>query len=757
MSYNKKIIENNMIKHKFQVKGMHCASCAHNIEERLKTLKGVSEYKLNLVSNELELSYDPNEISLEQINHSLEEIGYSLIKLVADQADLSLASKQKKQDLVYKYKVLFFFVIASIVFLYMLAVMLSQFFPTLPTLTLAESKLNSSLFILATLILLAFGSSYYKGIIQFLRHRVASMDTLIGIGTFTAYLYSLLVIFLPHLVAKLGLPTTTYFDAVIVVIGFVGFGRYLENRSRHKTGEAISHLVELQAKTALVIKGEQEVEVKIEEIVLGDIVVVKPGMKVPLDGEIISGSTSIDEAMISGESLPVDKKVGDKVIGGTLNQQGSIRFRVEKIGNDTLLAQIINLVDSAQVSKAPIQARADQISAVFVPIVLIIAGISLVAWLAIGIPTLGLNQALSSAIYSFVAVLVIACPCALGLATPTAMIVGIGKGASSGILIKEASSLEFLSQVNTVVVDKTGTITTGKPELSDVLVLDNKLTKNDVIQYAASIEALSEHPLAQAIVRSAQAKNLDLIPVTDFSSEQGLGVKAKIKGEAISIHKPLATEKPDQVISLEQQGKTVVELTLADKVIAYLALSDQIKAEAAKAIAQIQKLGIKTIMISGDNQLASLYIGSQVGISEVYANMLPAQKAQKIKELQANNRTIAMTGDGINDAPALVQADVGIALATGSDIAIESADITLLQGDISRLVKVIKLSQATIKTVKQNLFWAFFYNAISLPVAAGLLYPLWGFILNPMFAGLAMALSSVSVVANSLRLKGKRL
>ena len=501
-----------------------------------------------------------------------------------------------------------------------------------------------------------------------------------------------------------------------------------------------------------------EKEIPISDVKIGDIIIVKPGMKIPVDGQITEGRSSIDESMITGESIPVDKRVEDLVVGATINKQGSFKFKATKVGSDTVLAQIIKMVEEAQGSKAPIQAMADKISSIFVPIVLIIAFLTLIIWLIVGSQLIGFSPALSFGLISFVGILVIACPCALGLATPTAIIVGVGKGAQYGILIKNAESLEKLAKVDTIVFDKTGTITKGEPEVTDIVVLDENLNHNDILQIAASLENHSEHPLAQAIVKKAKAKNINLLEVKNFNSLEGVGVTGEINSKIIEIHKPDINDgKVPGIISLQTQGKTVVIIKLNKKAVGLIALADTLKNEAVEAIKAIHKQGLKTIMLTGDNKLAARYIANLAGIDEVIAEVLPHEKANKIKELQAKGEIVAMAGDGINDAPALVQADVGIAMATGTDVAIESAGITLLSGDIRKIAQAVVLAKSTIMTVKQNLFWAFIYNIIGIPVAAGILYPVWGIMLNPIFAGLAMAGSSVSVVSNSLRLKTKRL
>jgi Cu2+-exporting ATPase/Cu+-exporting ATPase len=588
------------------------------------------------------------------------------------------------------------------------------------------------------------------------------MDTLIGIGTSVAYFYSVIITLFPQITTNLNLPETTFFDITIVVIGFVVFGKFLEARSKLRTGDAIEKLLNLQAKTALVIRGGKEIEISINEVIQGDFIVVKPGAKIPVDGTVTEGSSYVDESMVTGEPMPVQKKVGDSVVAGTINTSGSFIFRATKVGSETLLAQIIKMVEEAQGSRAPIQALADRISAVFVPVVLVIAFTTLGSWLLFGTGSLGFSQALSFGLVSFVGVLVIACPCALGLATPTAIIVGVGKGAKEGILIKDAATLEKLHKVNTVVVDKTGTITKGKPTLVDIQNLSH-LKDEEMISIIASLEKKSEHPIAHAIINYAKEKNLSIPEISNFSIQKGKGIQGVVNNIKyfagnVQLIKDLGISfDTKQLDQYTMQGKTPVILATNDSVVGYVMVSDEIKDESKQAINDLHKLGIKVIMLTGDDEKAAQHIASLVGIDEVIAHVMPEDKMNKIKELQSQGNIVAMAGDGVNDAPALAIADVGIAMGTGTDVAIESAGITLLQGDISKLVKAIKLSKMTMRGIKQNLFWAFIFNIIGIPLAAGLFYPIFGWLLNPVFAGLAMAMSSVSVVGNSLRIKTKKL
>jgi heavy metal translocating P-type ATPase len=532
-------------------------------------------------------------------------------------------------------------------------------------------------------------------------------------------------------------------------------------RSKLKTGEAIEKLLNLQAKTAIVIVDGREIEKNIEAVEAGDVIVVKPGGKVPVDGTILEGKTSVDESMVSGESMPVSKSVGERVVGGTINKQGNIKFRAEKVGSETLLSHIIKMVESAQGSKAPIEQLADKISSVFVPVVLVIATVSLFLWLIVGRFYLPFDQALSLGILCFVSVLVIACPCALGLATPTAVIAGVGRGALLGILIKNAESLQLLAGVNTLVVDKTGTLTEGKPSITDIEVLSSKYNVSSVLQIAAGLEKKSEHPLAEAIVSKAKEDKIEILEVKEFENLEGRGVMGKINGEVYYVGSPKLSEELNIKIQIEKintyakQGKTPALLMSQTEVLAILAIADKAKQNASESIKSLHALGIKVIMLSGDNKQTAEFIGKSLGIDNVIAEVMPEQKLQKVIELQKQGKVVAMAGDGINDAPALAQANVGIAMGSGTDVAIETADVTLLKGDVAKIAVSIKLAKATMSTIKQNLFWAFGYNIIGIPLAAGLFYPLFGWLLNPAFAGLAMAFSSVMVVSNSLRLKRK--
>ncbi|QQR78638.1 MAG: cadmium-translocating P-type ATPase [Candidatus Moraniibacteriota bacterium] len=754
------------------VSGMHCASCAAIITKSLQKIEGIAEVQVNYATETASISYEQPSPPVEAMNEAVTKYGYSLSRREAIQSVTSTAEHGEHVPSVggghdhslnvaelagQRAKTEFVFPLALTVFIIMMWDIAAKSFATVPNLPLPMEIFNVVSLVLATIVMFWIGQPFIAGVIRFIRYRVANMDTLVGIGTLSAYLYSAIVTLLPVVRERFQLPDYTYFDVVIVVIGFVTLGKYLEARSKEKTGEAIKKLLNLQAKTALVLRDGKEKEIPVNEVVVGDTVIVKPGSKIPVDGKIIEGKTSVDESMITGESMPTDKIVGDMVIGATINKQGNIQLTATKIGTDTMLSQIIHMVEEAQGSKAPIQATADRISGIFVPVVLGIALAALLAWIVIGSFFIGQTLAISYGLLSFVGVLVIACPCALGLATPTAIIVGVGKGAQYGILVKDAESLELLSQVDTVVFDKTGTITKGEPSVTDIVVLDSHYTEQQIVVFAGSVEKKSEHPLSAAIVARVKEMGLDFAPTENFQALEGVGVQAHVLDAQVSIHKPEKNNQDSGLRTLQSEGKTVVVVEVDGKDVAFIALADTLKEEAVTAVALLRKKGIRTIMLSGDNQIVANQIAKEAGIDTVIAEVLPNEKAGKIRELQVSGNVVAMVGDGINDAPALVQANVGIAMATGTDIAIESAGVTVLHGDLHRVVQAIELSRATIRTVKQNLFWAFVYNVIGIPVAAGLLYPLWGIILNPVFAGLAMAFSSVSVVGNSLRLKTKKL
>lgn len=751
----------------FQVNGMDCASCASVISKKLGKLPGISSCSVNFATEKAQVSFDENNVDLKQMNDEIGKLGYSFMDKEHDMDSmegmngmdhsehlgLNTTKEQKLKTLSeMKNKLLVVLPLAFATFAFMMWDVASKFLNFIPKPFFPMNVINSILFIVSLVVIYLVGKIYLDGVVRFVRYRAANMDTLIGIGTFSAFIYSSFILLFPAVARFLKLPEFTYFDVVVVVMGFVSLGKYLEAKSKLRTGEAIEKLLSLGAKTAVVKRNGKEIEIPINEVRVGDIVVVKPGEKIPTDGVVSEGTTSIDESMINGEPIPADKKEGDIVIGATINKQGHILFKATKVGSDTMLSQIIKMVEDAQGSKADIENIADKISSVFVPVVLGIALTSLAIWLVIGSQFLGFNTAFSLGLLSFVGVLVIACPCALGLATPTAIIVGTGLGAEKGILIKNAAALEKLQKIKTLVFDKTGTITSGKPKVTEIISLDNKYSEKDVLGFAFSLEKKSSHPLALAIVDSAKEKNLEVLKVKSFKETEGVGVSGSVEKDLIEVRKPNKNEVL-KFADLINEGKTIVVITINNKLLGGIAISDTLKKGAEEVVGKVKKMGIKTIMLTGDNQKAADYIGKQIGIDEVIAEVMPADKANVIKNLQKENSLVGMVGDGINDAPALTQADIGIAMATGTDIAIESAEIVLLNGDIEKISGAIRLSKATMRTVKQNLFWAFVYNLVGIPLASGILYPITGTVLNPVFAGAAMALSSVSVVGNSLLLK----
>lgn len=759
----------------YNVKGMHCASCSSVIEKTFKKVEGVHSAEVNYGTEKAKVSFDPSKTSPHDLSKHIEPLGYSLevpetaMEMGMSESEhtahlgLNQSKKEKLAEVAdMRTKVLSAIPLAVFAALMMGWDILAEY-AIVPAMSYTLKEFFHHLLpIFATYILFVVGKPYLLGFYRFLRYGKANMDTLIGIGTVAAFLYSFAVSAFEDVLKPFINVEYQYYDVTIVVITFIALGKYLEARSKIKTGDAIEKLLNLQAKTALVVRDGKEVEISVNDVKHGDLIIVKPGAKIPVDGVITEGSSFIDESMVTGEPMPAQKKIGDNVVSGTINTSGSFTFKATKVGSETLLAQIIKMVEDAQGSKAPIQALADKISAIFVPIVLVIAFLSLGAWLIIGSQYLGFSQALSFGLVSFVGILVIACPCALGLATPTAIIVGVGKGAKEGILIKDAATLEKLHKVNTVVVDKTGTITKGKPTLVDIQNFSN-LDDDELVSILASLEKKSEHPIAHAIVAYAQEKNISISNVSNFEGIQGKGLKGKIKdteyfvGNAKLVSDLKISFDANKLNEFTSQGKTPVILATNEKVLGFVMVADEIKTESVEAVKNLHALGIRVVMLTGDDEKTAKYIGSLVGIDDVVAHVLPQDKLEKIKELQSQGRIVAMAGDGVNDAPALAQADVGIAMGTGTDVAIESAGITLLGGDISKLVKAIKLSKITMRGIKQNLFWAFVYNIVGIPLAAGVFYPIFGWLLNPVFAGFAMAMSSVSVVSNSLRIKSKKL
>ncbi len=780
----------------YKVKGMHCASCGSIIEKTFKKTEGVHSAQVNYGTEAVKISFDELKTNPNYLSKKIEPLGYSLeipdelaapttpsaseMGMSADEHAAHLGLNQSKKEKLseiaeMRTKVLTAIPLAAFSIFIMGWDILAQFKYLAPPGYVLKEFFHHLLPLMATYALFVVGKPYLWGVYRFFRYGKANMDTLIGLGTSVAYLYSFVITAFEESLRPFINVEYAYYDVTIVVITFIALGKYLEARSKLKTGDAIEKLLNLQAKTALVIRdskgsppdgvngeGGREQEVPISQVVHDDFVIVKPGANIPVDGIIVEGGSFIDEALVTGEPMPVEKKVGDTVVAGTINTTGSFTFRTTKVGAETLLAHIIKMVEEAQESKAPIQALADKISSVFVPVVLVLAFVTLGIWLFIGSQSLGFSQALSYGLTAFVGILVIACPCALGLATPTAIIVGVGKGAREGILIKDAATLENLQKVDTIVIDKTGTITKGKPELVSIKNY-SKQDKQKLLFVLASLENKSEHPIARAILEQARQRNIKPENIQNFEIIKGKGLKGVLDGtEYFAGNAGLMADLGllFDVKNLEtetSQGKTPVILATKNEVLGVFMVADAIKLEAAEAIKSLHKLNIKTIMLTGDNINTARAIAKEVGIDEVVAEVLPDDKLNKIRELQAAGHTVAMAGDGVNDAPALAQADVGIAMSTGTDVAIETAGITLLRGDVSKLVKAVRLSRLTMRGIKQNLFWAFIYNFAGIPIAAGILYPFLGWLLSPVFAGLAMALSSVSVVGNSLRLKAKKL
>ncbi len=753
---------------------MHCASCASIIERAVKKVDGVEHVEVNYGTETAKIAFDESKTNPHHLSEQLKPLGYSFVVPTAESMGMSAEehaahtglgqSKAEKLAEIEEMRWRVFSVLPLAAF--SIFVMGWEMFAQLGTLSPIPEIWNEFfhhlLPIFATYTFIVVGKPYALGFYRFVRYGKANMDTLIGIGTSVAFVYSFILSAFEEPLRPFLNVDQTYYDVTIVVIAFIALGKYLEARSKLKTGDAIEKLLGLQAKTALVVKNGKEVEIPVDQVAHGDLIVVKPGGKIPVDGVLTEGSSYVDESMVTGESMAVEKNVGDTVVAGTINTKGHFVFKATKVGSETLLAHIIKMVGEAQGSKAPIQGLADKISSVFVPIVLVFSILVFAAWLLFGIPTLGLAQALTLGLTSFVGILVIACPCALGLATPIAVIVGVGKGAQEGILIKDAATLQKLRSVDTVVIDKTGTITKGTPEVIEVVVQGNR-GKDELISILASLEKKSEHPLATAILAYAERRNISLKSVEHFEMLSGRGVRGTIEGvEYLAGNTTLMQEYSvafdnSSLKERTEKGRTPVFLATKKSVVGIVFVADAVKPEAVTAIQKLHKMGIKTVMLTGDNRQTAESIAKEVGIDDVVAQMLPDEKLNKIKELQAEGRVVAMAGDGVNDAPALAQADVGIAMGTGTDVAIETAGITLLGGDIGKVVKAIRLSRFTMTGIKQNLFWAFIYNLVGIPIAAGILYPFTGWLLSPVVAGLAMAFSSVSVVLNSLRLKAVKL
>lgn len=753
-----------MTKTSFPIIGMHCASCARLIERQLKKTPGVFDAAVNYGSEQASVECDPSVATPEALADAVAAAGYKAVVGDAPRTSASgsmmtpeeIKEEAKRNELVeLKTKVI---VSGVLSFFIMLGSFPEWFTGVFSGIAAAYEFLAAPTTLLMLTIPVQFwaGKSFYQATWSGLKNRTASMDTLIAIGTTAAFGYSLLTTLFPEPLEALGVPMTMYYDTAAVIITLILLGRYLEAKAKAHTSDAIKKLLHLQAKTARVVKGNKEVDIAIDQVKKGDIIRVRPGEKIPVDGTISEGSSSIDESMVTGESIPVDKKQGDTVIGATINRTGTFLFVATKVGNETLLSQIVTMVSEAQSSKAPIQRLADVVSGYFVPVVLMLSVATFVIWYDIGLPT--------QAFVNLIAVLIIACPCALGLATPTAIMVGTGRGAERGVLIKDAEALETAHKIRIAVFDKTGTLTRGKPTVTDVIPVE-KINANEILSLAASLEKGSEHSLAEAIVSAATDKHLTLTKLRSFHAIAGHGVTGDVAGKSLALGNRLLMARESvvykthekKIAALETQGKTVMLLSSGKQLLGLIAVADTLKNDAKDMVAALKRLHITVWMITGDNERTANAIANQAGIDHVLAGVLPQEKAQKINELKAKGEIVAFSGDGINDAPALAGADVGIAMGTGTDVAIESAGITLLNKDLKSVVTAITLSKATLSIIKQNLFWAFAYNVVLIPVAAGALYPITGWLLNPALAAFAMAASSISVVGNSLRLKSVRI
>ncbi len=739
------------VKKTFPIKGMHCASCVRVLEKSLGNIEGVSSVVVNLVTEQASVQYDQQKVSDDDLVSAVANVGYK--------AGLEQELKTEDQQKIEKEEELKALRNKVAVSLFLGVLILWGSFPGL--MQFAPSILQNFWvqLILATPVQFWAGLTFYKATIPALKHRTANMDTLVAIGTTVAFSYSTVVTIFPQLVESIGIKPEPYFDVSTIIIGLILLGRYFEAKTKMGTSEAIKKLIGLQAKTARVLRNRREVDIPMDQVVIGDIIRVRPGEKLPVDGVILEGESSIDESMITGESIPVDKTKGDNVVGATINKTGTFTYKATKVGKNTVLAQIVKLVTDAQASKAPIQRIADLISSYFVPIVIMLAILTFVVWYVFG-PT----PAFLFAMLNMVAVLIIACPCAMGLATPTAIMVGTGKGAEQGILIKDAQSLETAHKINTVIFDKTGTLTRGKPEVTDTDVFASKMTLGEMLKLAASLEKASEHSLAEAILNGAKGHGIDesdLEKVKKFKAVPGYGIEGEIEAQKLFLgnRKLMSKEginidsKKERIEQLEEEGKTVMMLAINKNLSGLIAVADSLKETAKEGVKALQKMGIEVVMITGDNQRTAKAIAKQVGIKQVLAEVLPDEKEKEVKKLQSEGRKVAFVGDGINDAPALAAADVGIAMGTGTDVAIEAGDITLINKDLKSVASSIELSKKTMRTIKLNLFWAFGYNIILIPVAMGILYPFFHILLNPIFASVAMATSSISVVSNSLLLK----
>jgi Cu+-exporting ATPase len=725
--------------------GLHCAACVARVERTLTAAPGVELALVNLATRQARVRFHPQATSLEALTAAIREAGYEVEAISREQRPPPAPAVEVRQ---FRRR----FLLALILSLPVWACMIP---PVEAALGLGHRAMTLILLAFSTPVMFYSGASFFTGAWSAARHRATNMDTLVALGTSAAYFYSAWVTFFPGTVAAAGQAPAVYYDTALMIITFILLGRWLEARTRGRASEAIRRLFALAPPSARVRRDGQEVEIPLEQVRVGDLVLVRPGEKIPVDGVVVEGSSAVNESMLTGESLPVAKEPGAEVWGATLNQRGFLVFTATRVGGQMVLSQIIRLVEEAQTSKAPIERLADRVAAVFVPVVMGLAGLTFLLWLYFG-PA----PAISRAIISLVAVLIIACPCALGLATPTAVMVGSGRGAELGILLRGGEPLERAYRLTTVVFDKTGTLTRGTPQVTDLHAWEG-WSADQVLALAAALEAKSEHPLAESVTHAAAVKHLILPEVEKFQALPGRGVEAKVAGQEVLLGNLAflaGKQVPTDSLTASQQehareGKTAIFLAVAGKPVGLIAAADTLKPGVAQAVKALQEMGLKILLLSGDNRLTVEAVARSAGIKEVLAEVLPGDKAQKVRELQEKGEVVAMVGDGINDAPALAAADVGIALGTGADVAVEAADLTLIRDDLALIPQAIRLSRQMMRIIRQNLFWAFCYNTVAIPVAAGAFYPLWGWTLNPALAAAAMAMSSVSVVTNSLRLR----
>ncbi|PHQ92848.1 MAG: copper-translocating P-type ATPase [Idiomarina sp.] len=729
------------------IEGAGCASCVGKIESALKSVSGVENAEMNFAQRTVSVTGTASPSALVK---AVEKAGYSAKVATSQSGDDALAEKEQADWAYYKRLMREMTVALSLG----VPLMIYSLFVGEMTVTTTSERVTWLVVGILTLGVLYFsGKHFFVGAWQSLKNHSANMDTLIALGTGTAWLYSMVVVIVPHLVPEMA--RHVYFEATAMIIGLINLGLALELKARGRTSEAIKRLIGLQAKTARVIRDDKQLDIAIEKVLKGDLVRVRPGEKIPVDGEVTEGNTTVDESMLTGEPMPVEKAAGDKIVAGTINKSGSFLFQATRVGKDTALAQIINMVKRAQNSKPPIGRLADIISAYFVPVVMIIAVISALAWL-----NFGPEPALAFAVVSATTVLIIACPCALGLATPMSVMVGVGKAAEAGVLIRNGEALQTASKVSAMILDKTGTITLGSPKVTDVLVA-SEYDEQTVLQLAATLESGSEHPLAQAIVESARERGIETTKVSNFNAIAGHGVEAEVDGKSLLFgNEKLLRERQielgnfiEKAQELAAEAKTPMYFAVNNELAAIIAVADPIKDDSVDAIKRLQDNGVRVVMLTGDNRATAQAVAEKVGIKEFFAEVLPEEKSKKVQELQMEGEVVGMTGDGINDAPALAIANVGFAIGTGTDVAIESADITLMRGSLHGLADAVAVSKATLRNIKQNLFGAFIYNVAGIPFAAGVLYPFLGMLLSPVIAGAAMAFSSLTVVSNANRLR----